>query len=88
MKKILLSSLLFLGCGNKSSTSSCYTLCQELFQTCDYDAFPTFQSCEEGCVYKQEEGADIEGQLACIQEAECNEFTVIECENTYGATNE
>ena len=47
-----------------------------------------FQSCEEGCVYKQEEGADIEGQLACIQEAECNEFTVIECENTYGATNE
>ena len=86
MKKLLFSSLLLLGCNSGGPPSTCYTLCQELFQTCDYDAFPTFQSCEEGCLYKQEEGADIEAQLTCIQEAECNEFTVIECEHTYGAT--
>ena len=88
MKKNLMTSLLCVGCNTAGTTSTCYTLCQELFQTCDYAAFPTFQSCEEGCVYKQEEGADIEGQLTCIQEAECNEFAVIECEHTFGATDE
>ncbi|MEC7984003.1 MAG: hypothetical protein VX278_02495 [Myxococcota bacterium] len=88
MKKILMTSLLCVGCNTVGTTSACYTLCQELFQTCDYAAFPTFQSCEEGCVYKQEQGADIEGQLTCIQEAECNEFAVIECEHTFGATDE
>ena len=87
MKKLFLLSLLFLGCDDQGAPI-CRTMCQELFQTCNYDAFPTFQSCQEGCMYKQEEGADIEGQLACIQEAECNEFAVIECEHTYGATNE
>ena len=88
MNNFLFLSALFLGCSSGGTPSTCYTLCQELVQTCDYDAFPTFQSCEEGCVYKQEEGADIESQLTCIQEAECNEFAVIECEHTYGATDE
>ena len=78
-----------LGCSSKSSSSGpCYSLCQELVQTCGYAAYPTFSSCEEGCAYYQEEGADIEGQLTCVQEAECSEFTVIECEHQYGVGNE
>jgi hypothetical protein len=63
-------------------------LCQELVQTCDYSAYPTFSSCEEGCLYYQDEGADIEAQLTCIQESECNEFDVIECEHAHGVDNE
>ena len=75
----------FVACNTKTSTSSpCFSLCQELGQTCSYDAFPSFSSCEEGCVYYQEEGADIESQLECVQEAACDEFAVIECEHTYG----
>lgn len=88
MKKIL-SILLLTSCNTQSGPASpCYNLCQELVQTCSYSAYPSFSSCEEGCLYYQEEGADIEGQLSCIQEAQCDEFAVIECENEYGVNNE
>ena len=36
----------------------------------------------------QEEGVDVEGQLTCIQEAACDEFAVIECENEYGVESD
>ena len=88
MKKIL-TAFLLVGCTSQSGPASpCYSLCQELVQTCDYSAFPSFSSCEEGCVYYQEEGVDVEGQLTCIQEAECDEFAVIECENEYGVESD
>ena len=86
MKKLFLISLACLACTTSGPPSTCFTLCQELVQTCEYDAFPDFNSCQEGCLYKEEEGADIEGQLTCIQEAACDEFAVIECEHTHGAT--
>ena len=84
MKYFILLSMLT-ACNTKTAgKSTCYTLCQELVQTCDYDAFPDFNSCEEGCVYYEEEGADVSAQLECIQAAECDEFAVIECEHSHG----
>ena len=67
--------------------STCNDLCNELQGTCGYDAFPDYGSCLEGCAYYQEEGVDIEGQLNCIVEAECDTFAVLECENQYGVSS-
>ena len=87
--RLSFSLFILAGCSTGSDTKSpCYNLCQELVQTCDYAAYPTFSSCEEGCVYYQDEGVDVEAQLTCIQEAECNEFDVIECEHKHGVDNE
>ena len=78
-----------LGCTTEKAAteSTCNDLCNELQGTCGYDAFPDYGSCLEGCTYYQEEGADIEGQLNCIVEAECDTFAVLECENQYGVSN-
>ena len=77
-----------LACATQNSGSSpCYKLCQELVQTCDYDAFPSFASCEEGCLYYEEEEVDIQSQLECITEAECDPFSVIECEHQHGVSS-
>ena len=86
--RYLMLAYMLLACNTKTGSSSpCYTLCQELVQTCDYDAFPDFNSCEEGCVYYQDEGVDVQAQLECIQAAECDEFAVIECEHSHGVEN-
>ena len=65
----------------------CADVCEELYQSCEYAAFPSYDSCIEGCAYNEEEGADMEQQLTCFQEAECDTFAIIECENQYGATS-
>ena len=66
----------------------CGDICQELYQQCEYAAFPSYESCLEGCAYNEEEGADLEEQLTCFQEAECDTFGIIECENQYGANSD
>ena len=66
----------------------CKEMCNELVGTCDYAAFPSYDSCLEGCAYNEEQGADIEAQNECIQTAECDTFAIIECENQYGASSD
>ena len=88
MKIIFLAALLVSCTPQSGADSPCYELCQELVQTCGFSAYPSFSSCEEGCLYYQEQNVDIEGQYSCIQEAECNEFDVIDCENLYGVHSE
>ena len=51
---------------------------------CEYGAFPSVDSCMSGCGYNFSEGADIESQLACVERAGCDTFTILECENAYG----
>ena len=86
--RYFLMMLIPLGCSSKSGSSGpCFDLCQELVQTCGYAAYPTFTSCEEGCLYYEEQGSDIDSHLTCVQEAECNEFDVIECAHKYGESN-
>ena len=46
---------------------------------CEYAAFPTLDSCIEGCLYDQEQGADIEGEVQCIDAAACDPIGTVEC---------
>jgi len=68
--------------------ASCYELCKELVDECSYPAFPDEESCLQGCAYNEGEGADTDAHLECVQEAACNTFDIISCENSYGATSD
>jgi len=83
----LIATLCF-GCQESSEYGICSDVCQELYQQCEYAAFPSYESCIEGCAYNEEEGADMEDQLECFQDAECNTFEIIECENEHGAKSD
>ncbi len=80
---MILASLLatLLGCATEDAASTCEDLCQELVNTCGYEAYPTFDSCLQGCNYRVERGADVTDELTCVQEAGCDTFAVIECEH-------
>ena len=78
---ILLSACATSGSGEKSD---CDEMCNELYGACDYAAFPDKLSCMEGCLFAEENNADVESQKECVLEAACDTFAIIECENTYG----
>lgn len=73
-----------LGCKQQVQQSDCDALCHELVYTCAYAAFPSIDSCVQGCTYNADQGADVGGQLACVQESSCDTFAIVECEHAYG----
>lgn len=77
----LLSALF--GCPAPQS-SICQDLCVELVTNCEYAAFPSLESCLQGCEYNASQGVDVEAESACITDAACDTFAIIECEHTYG----
>ena len=80
---------LFLACSQSDEEYAiCQDICKEVYSTCQFEAYPSYDSCLEGCVYNDEEGGDLEGQYECFQEAECDTFAIIECENQYGANSD
>ena len=66
-----------------TSASPCGTMCSELVTNCQYAAFPSFDSCVQGCEFNESEGADVRGQRDCVDEAACNTFAILECEHAY-----
>lgn len=84
----VLSGLLFSACDKSAENEACEALCDELVKSCQFEAFPSYGSCMEGCAYNEAEGADIEAELKCVENAVCNTFEIIECENQHGAQNE
>jgi hypothetical protein len=73
-------------CSKKTpEAKACEDLCDELVVGCAYEAYPSIDSCMQGCLYELSLGADPIGQLPCILEADCDEFAVVECEHEYGA---
>ncbi len=88
MNRCLLLALLIAATGcadDKDADATCNELCDLLVQECGYTAYPSKSSCAQGCLYNQEQGADIEGQLECIQDADgCDTFAIAECEHAYG----
>jgi hypothetical protein len=62
---------------------TCDAMCTELVQTCDYDAFPSMDSCMQGCASQSAAGSDIEGHEQCIMEASCDTFAIVECQNAF-----
>lgn len=86
MTRWTLALLLLTACGGGSATATtCEDLCKELAIECGYAAYPTFESCEQGCAYNDAEGADLDGQLDCVLDAACDTFAIVECEHAYGA---
>lgn len=68
------------GCGG-NATSICEDLCRTLVLECSYDAFPTVESCQQGCEYDASQGDDIDARAACVEAANCDTFAVVECEH-------
>lgn len=64
--------------------SACSDLCNELVITCGFEAFPTLDSCLQGCEYNVDNGADVGAQLLCVDAAVCDTFQILECEHAYG----
>jgi hypothetical protein len=79
--------LLWVGCSTPQTGAApeCDSLCDELVSTCGLAAYPDKDSCLQGCGYNLEKGYDIEGQAACVVEAACDAFGIVECENRYAA---
>lgn len=79
-------------CVGTGEQSDCSKMCDTLMRDCTYEAYPTTESCLQGCQYNADNGGDVAGQKACLDEAtaddSCDTFAVIECENAYGATGE
>ncbi|MCO4747278.1 MAG: hypothetical protein KC912_20940 [Proteobacteria bacterium] len=79
-------------CGGGESavalSGPCGDLCRDLVQECAYAAFPTMQSCYEGCVFAEEEGGDVQAQATCVEGATstgtCDTFAIVECEHAHG----
>ncbi len=86
-RALLLPALLFLGPGcwsEEDVDQTCDSLCTLLVQECGYGAFPSRDSCTQGCLFSQEQGADVAAQLECIEEADgCDTFALAECEHAY-----
>ena len=88
MKWVVLLFTFSMACAPEGDVEAgaCSEMCDELQGACAYDAFPDVNSCLEGCLYSESEGADIEAQLACILESECDTFEILECENHHGVS--
>ncbi len=73
---LLVLAALLTGC---SKDAPCETLCRSLVMDCEYAAFPTLDSCVEGCLYDQDQGADIKGEMECMDAAACDPIGTVEC---------
>ncbi|MEQ1565882.1 MAG: hypothetical protein ABMA64_09620 [Myxococcota bacterium] len=72
-------------CATKLATTDCDLLCEELIEVCEVAAYPSAESCVAGCRYDYEQGADIAGERACVEQAACDTFAIVECEHAFGA---
>lgn len=72
------------GCAAEQKQETCEVICDELVLSCGYEAYPTRESCLQGCLYKTEQGAKMERAESCILAAECDTFAIIECEHAEG----
>lgn len=84
MRTLALALCLGAGC-ETPEYRACEDMCTELVRQCSYAAFPTTDSCMQGCADELANGADVFGQEECILEAECDTFAIVECQNTFGS---
>jgi hypothetical protein len=75
--------LLLLACRTPVQ-AACDDICEELYVSCRYDAFPSLDSCLQGCLYDAENGLDVEPALACFEDARCDTFEILNCQNRFG----
>jgi hypothetical protein len=63
---------------------ACVDTCDVLVTTCGVEAFPDVASCQSGCRYAQQEGADVVSYAACVDLAACDPFALVACEHDFG----
>ena len=82
-----LGVMLAIGCAEEGADdASCETLCGVLVGQCEFAAYPSSDSCTQGCIYNQAKGADVDALLACVEAAEsCDPFAIAECEHAHGS---
>lgn len=83
MPRPALALALLAACTTSVPPTPCGEMCDELVSSCSYAAYPSFESCLQGCEYEQSNGRDVAGQQACVSDAECNTFEIVECEHAY-----
>jgi hypothetical protein len=78
------------GCAERSEgrAPECVSLCEELVGNCGFDAYPSVDSCLQGCAWNLDQGVDVDAQDQCVSDAECDTFAIIECEHAAAATSE
>jgi len=74
--------LLVLACAERKNEGTCADICRELTVSCAYEAYPSFESCEQGCLFEADKGENMDAQLNCLESAQCDTFAIIDCENT------
>ena len=79
---------LFLACSGEVEKETCEELCDQLVQDCEYGAYPSYESCEQGCVYEESQGGDMRGLNQCVAKAGCDTFAIVECEHKFGVGTE
>ncbi len=87
MRRTLALLLTLCACAQEEEglhSQDCEDLCSELITACAYTAFPSTDSCLQGCSWNESEGAAIAAQLACVKDAACDTFLIVECEHEYG----
>lgn len=84
----LLAFLLLAACEEDTAAAAaspvCRDLCDELVDVCSYEAYPSMDSCLQGCTWEESERADVRAELNCVRGAACDTFLVLECARTYG----
>jgi len=75
----VLATLLFALLSACAAETSCETMCKELVYNCDYAAYPSADSCLQGCEFDASKGADIDGELECIEAASCDPIETVSC---------
>jgi len=73
-----------LGCDGAAEKETCELLCDQLYQTCEFGAYPSYESCMQGCTFDSSEGADMDGMQRCVEKAGCDEFGIVECTHRFG----
>lgn len=82
---MMLLLLSLLGCTNQSELDqTCDEMCKELVETCAFSAFPSYDSCMQGCAYQDDQGGNIDGEDKCVLHASCDEAAIIDCEHQFG----
>lgn len=80
--------VLLSACGGDEASGVCEKACDILVVDCAYSAYPTMDSCMQGCEWRAKQGASMQDDLACIEEAQCDTFAIIECQHAWDAAGE
>ena len=81
---LTLCALTVCACAGPPPAKGCEETCTELVGECSYAAFPSHQSCVEGCLVDAEVGAPVSTLQDCVSDSACDPFRLLECSRAFG----